>query len=931
MAMENFRELIKSDNQMQRMNRGGMVKSMQPMAESLADKGRFGDTMLVHMNPAEVSGLASLVPGGQLTTNPDTGQPEAFLPLLLGLLGSGLGATAGAGTLLGSLGALGAGAIGSGLGTTIETGSLKKGIQSGLMSGLLGGLAGKMFNVAGAAGDAAKGVTGAVSSSIPAATNAASGDILSSLVKGTAGEVAKQSTLTAAQIAAAEAAKTVPKGIMGSLGAAGQELINPANLAQTAATGVVPGITGMAASAPEYDFSGINEEEEEDPYRRAILRDRGFTPAPEGYRPGIDPEHNYFQNPFAYDLQSPEESLMPPYGEPPYRLMANGGLIDTDENIRKFQMGGQFNNPYSQSMYNAPSGIRGFSNPSMYSPQPSFNQPSYQYGGYNPQPYGGYNQQPSYGGYNQQPSYGGYNQPPSYGGYNQQPSYGGYNQQPSYGGYNQPQMGYGQPMGASQGGKNRTGQAPVAPSYMGASQGGKNRNRNPSPPQQSNSRPSKGGSSFTPTPTAEPVAEGTMIDRGDPFERDLYDTAPDQFQRDVYTPPPDISANPDLANPPRNLFDGGDQYGDQGGQPQLHVANPFEREQIAPTQSRQGGGQGAIDKAWRAEQGTGGIRGNKMAVRPELPNQGPGSMPRQLIQTPQGGQGGGQQQPFWYPATNITKQWTPRNEKPQDTAYGPPRGGAGMPTSPQQVFMNPLKGPRGIGADQLTPPIGPDNPNYRSGGQPMPPLEGKYIDPHKELIDTKYSGQPMARPDWTPNQLITDQSAGTLGGGQSPLASSIASFNPGDRAIQPLRQQPLRQPPIASFNPGHQAIQLPPHTGRRGGGRGGRGGGARKADGGRLNENVGGLSAFEGLLQGQGGGMDDVIPANIDGNEPILVSRNEYVMPADVVSSLGDGSTNQGADMLDTLINNVRIAKNGTPAQPQRLNGNILEMMEKRV
>jgi hypothetical protein len=111
----------------------------------------------------------------------------------------------------------------------------------------------------------------------------------------------------------------------------------------------------------------------------------------------------------------------------------------------------------------------------------------------------------------------------------------------------------------------------------------------------------------------------------------------------------------------------------------------------------------------------------------------------------------------------------------------------------------------------------------------------------------------------------------------------------------------------------------------------GRGGGARKADGGRLNENVGGLSAFEGLLQGQGGGMDDVIPANIDGNEPILVSRNEYVMPADVVSSLGDGSTNQGADMLDNLINNVRIAKNGSPIQPQRLNGNILEMMEKRV
>ena len=717
MAMEDFRQLIKSDNQMQMMNRGGMVKPMQPMAESLADKGRFGDTMLVHMNPAEVSGLASLVPGGQLTTNPDTGQPEAFLPLLLGLLGSGLGATAGAGTLLGSLGALGAGAIGSGLGTTIETGSLKKGITSGLMSGLLGGVAGKLFSGATAVGDAAKGVTEAVSSSIPVATG--SKDILSSLVKGTAGEVAKQSTLTAAQVAAAEAAKAAPKGIMGSLGAAGKEIINPENLfgkTGTLATGVVPGISGMAASVPDYDFSEINEENEEDPYRRAILRDRGFTPAPEGYRPGIDPEHNYFQNPFAYDLQSPEDSLMPPFEDPRIqRAMANGGLIDGDQEIRRFQMGGQFNNQYSQPMmpmYGAPSGIRGFSNQSMYNPQPSFNQPSYQYGGYNPPM--------------------AYNQPQM-----------GYNQPQM--GYNQPQMGYGQPMGASQGGKNRNRQAPSAPSNIGASQGGKNRNRNPSERQgnpNSNSRPSKGAGGFTPTPTEIPV-EGQIIDRGDPFERDLYDSAPSQMQREIYTPPVDISANPDLANPPRNLF--ASQGGDQGGQPQ--VLSNFPINNYSPVQT---------DKP----------------------------IPTNIVQNP---------------------------FERQD-----------MRADPNERFAN------------------------------------------------FFASAPSAR---------------------------------------------------------YQAQQDRP---RGAGGRGGRGG-ARKADGGRLNENVGGLSAFEGLLQGSGGGMDDVIPANIDGKEPILVSRDEYVMPADVVSSIGDGSTNEGANMLDNLINNVRIAKNGSPIQPQRLNGNLLEMMEKRI
>ena len=68
---------------------------MQKQAERLAAQGRYGDTMLVHMNPAEVEGIASLMPGGQLTTNPQTGQPEAFLGTLLTIgsaIAGGIGA-----------------------------------------------------------------------------------------------------------------------------------------------------------------------------------------------------------------------------------------------------------------------------------------------------------------------------------------------------------------------------------------------------------------------------------------------------------------------------------------------------------------------------------------------------------------------------------------------------------------------------------------------------------------------------------------------------------------------------------------------------------------------------------------------------------------------------------------------------------------------
>ena len=121
---------------------------LQPQAQQLAQAGRYGDTMLMHVNPAEVQGLASIMP---LTTNPETGQPEAFLPFLIPLLGSILGTTALPAALSG-VGATGlggflaaspgiAGAIGSGAAEWARTGDFKQ----GLMSGLTGYGAGKVL------------------------------------------------------------------------------------------------------------------------------------------------------------------------------------------------------------------------------------------------------------------------------------------------------------------------------------------------------------------------------------------------------------------------------------------------------------------------------------------------------------------------------------------------------------------------------------------------------------------------------------------------------------------------------------------------------------------------------------------------------------------------------------------------------------------
>tara|TARA_B100000579_G_scaffold352930_1_gene307510 strand:+ start:10648 stop:13665 length:3018 start_codon:yes stop_codon:yes gene_type:complete len=61
---------------------------LEQTANHLASQGRYGDSMLVHMNPKEVAGIASLLPEGQLTRNPQTGIFEAFslgdvLPMVL--------------------------------------------------------------------------------------------------------------------------------------------------------------------------------------------------------------------------------------------------------------------------------------------------------------------------------------------------------------------------------------------------------------------------------------------------------------------------------------------------------------------------------------------------------------------------------------------------------------------------------------------------------------------------------------------------------------------------------------------------------------------------------------------------------------------------------------------------------------------------------
>jgi hypothetical protein len=81
----------------------------------------------------------------------------------------------------------------------------------------------------------------------------------------------------------------------------------------------------------------------------------------------------------------------------------------------------------------------------------------------------------------------------------------------------------------------------------------------------------------------------------------------------------------------------------------------------------------------------------------------------------------------------------------------------------------------------------------------------------------------------------------------------------------------------------------------------------------------------QGMIEGMGSGMDDQVLGMIGSQQPVAVSPGEYIIPADVVSGLGDGSSDAGAKELDGLLDRVRQERTNTTKQPKELNkGKVL-------
>lgn len=96
------------------------------------------------------------------------------------------------------------------------------------------------------------------------------------------------------------------------------------------------------------------------------------------------------------------------------------------------------------------------------------------------------------------------------------------------------------------------------------------------------------------------------------------------------------------------------------------------------------------------------------------------------------------------------------------------------------------------------------------------------------------------------------------------------------------------------------------------------------AEGNVIQLAAGGIAALKKgkYLNGATDGMADKVPANIDGVQEAALSDGEFVIPADVVSHLGNGNSDAGAKVLTKMMARIRKVRTGNNKQGKEINPN---------
>jgi len=234
---------------------------------------------------------------------------------------------------------------------------------------------------------------------------------------------------------------------------------------------------------------------------------------------------------------------------------------------------------------------------------------------------------------------------------------------------------------------------------------------------------------------------------------------------------------------------------------------------------------------------------------------------------------------------------------PEDFQYTPRRYamGGNMNTAPVQAMSDQNNS---LGYQQAMTATGGQVSNFAKGGS-----LSESIDSYQKML----SGKPQAAPARSADVgIYYDQDPDTRY--QDPLtAAQIRQAKVNQRAyVSPIaakRPTPMGQLQMASVKPKKRGEDV------------------EAAQGGIMHSSLGGYAAGGNprLLKGPGDGMSDNIPATINGRQPARLADGEFVIPADVVSHLGNGSTEAGAKQLHAMMNKVRKARTGNSKQGKNI------------
>jgi hypothetical protein len=215
-------------------------------------------------------------------------------------------------------------------------------------------------------------------------------------------------------------------------------------------------------------------------------------------------------------------------------------------------------------------------------------------------------------------------------------------------------------------------------------------------------------------------------------------------------------------------------------------------------------------------------------------------------------------------------------------------GGMGQgqqPTISQTPIMNRLE----YQARPTTPTPRPDVPGYgdlgRDFGREQRYYDGRYVDTGRRFVPGDFGPvTPMPMP------MADGGLAGTVGGNVTYPLSSVPSAQLKSGIQDPQQANVVRNTPVS---------EVDPYTGE-----------PRFAAGGVSH--LGDYSDGGRMLRGPGDGVSDSIPATIGGKQPARLADGEFVIPARIVSEIGNGSSEAGARKLYAMMDRIQNVRKKT-------------------